>query len=245
MYLRHTTRRKDGKTHTLLAAGALGAPRPQGGAGDGGAARRARCAGSRASAGARAQHHRRRASSAICSRRPSPTASPCRCVWIRCAWSARGSFGDVWLGWRCGGRSSSMSCCERAAARGARGGAVGDDGGDPGDRRGCASRRASCTSPSIGIAARRWTICWACRPSRSTTTGLSRAGPPAAAQAGDRAAPGRARLGELFELDYDLLLYDVTSTYFEGQAERQSARPARLQPRSPAATASRSASRWW
>ena len=28
----------------------------------------------------------------------------------------------------------------------------------------------------------------------------------------------RARLGELFDLDYELLLYDVTSTYFEGQA---------------------------
>jgi transposase len=27
------------------------------------------------------------------------------------------------------------------------------------------------------------------------------------------------RLGELFELEYDLLLYDVTSTYFEGQAK--------------------------
>lgn len=27
-----------------------------------------------------------------------------------------------------------------------------------------------------------------------------------------------SRLGELFSLDYDLLLYDVTSTYFEGQA---------------------------
>ena len=27
-----------------------------------------------------------------------------------------------------------------------------------------------------------------------------------------------ARLGELFALEYDLLLYDVTSTYFEGQA---------------------------
>ncbi len=27
------------------------------------------------------------------------------------------------------------------------------------------------------------------------------------------------RLGELFELDYDLLLYDVTSTYFEGVAD--------------------------
>ena len=29
----------------------------------------------------------------------------------------------------------------------------------------------------------------------------------------------RRRLGELFELEYDLLLYDVTSTYFEGLAE--------------------------
>src|SRR5439155_396928 len=28
-----------------------------------------------------------------------------------------------------------------------------------------------------------------------------------------------ARLGELFALDYDLLLYDVTSIYFEGLAE--------------------------
>lgn len=29
----------------------------------------------------------------------------------------------------------------------------------------------------------------------------------------------RGRLGTLFKLDYDLLLYDVTSTYFEGQAK--------------------------
>ena len=29
----------------------------------------------------------------------------------------------------------------------------------------------------------------------------------------------KERLGELFKLSYDLLLYDVTSTYFEGQAE--------------------------
>jgi transposase len=29
----------------------------------------------------------------------------------------------------------------------------------------------------------------------------------------------KERLGELFNLEYDLLLYDVTSTYFEGQAE--------------------------
>jgi transposase len=29
----------------------------------------------------------------------------------------------------------------------------------------------------------------------------------------------KEKLGELFDLDYDLLLYDITSTYFEGQAE--------------------------
>jgi hypothetical protein len=28
------------------------------------------------------------------------------------------------------------------------------------------------------------------------------------------------RLGELFDLDYDLLIYDITSTYFEGEARR-------------------------
>jgi transposase len=32
------------------------------------------------------------------------------------------------------------------------------------------------------------------------------------------------RLGELFDLDYDLLLYDVTSTYFEGAADPEIAR---------------------
>ena len=30
----------------------------------------------------------------------------------------------------------------------------------------------------------------------------------------------KERLGELFDLEYDLLLYDVTSTYFEGQCDR-------------------------
>src|SRR3974390_3880488 len=29
----------------------------------------------------------------------------------------------------------------------------------------------------------------------------------------------KTRLGTLFQLDYDLLLYDLTSTYFEGLAE--------------------------
>jgi transposase len=30
----------------------------------------------------------------------------------------------------------------------------------------------------------------------------------------------KQRLGELFQIEYDLLLYDVTSTYFEGEAEK-------------------------
>ena len=42
------------------------------------------------------------------------------------------------------------------------------------------------------------------------------------------------RCGELFAVDNEVLLYDVTSTYFEGEAEGQPAGAARLQPRSPA-----------
>jgi len=30
----------------------------------------------------------------------------------------------------------------------------------------------------------------------------------------------KERIGELFSPDFDILLYDVTSTYFEGEAER-------------------------
>ena len=30
----------------------------------------------------------------------------------------------------------------------------------------------------------------------------------------------KSRLGELFSVEYDLLLYDVTSTYFEGEAAK-------------------------
>ena len=55
----------------------------------------------------------------------------------------------------------------------------------------------------------------------------------------------KERLGTLFELDYDLLLYDVTSTYFEGQADGQPAGPARLLARSSARLQAGAASAWW
>jgi hypothetical protein len=42
-----------------------------------------------------------------------------------------------------------------------------------------------------------------------------------------------ARLGELFALDYDLLLYDVTSVVLRGAGRGQPSGPAGLQPRSP------------
>ncbi len=52
----------------------------------------------------------------------------------------------------------------------------------------------------------------------------------------------KSRIGELFQLDYDLLLYDVTSTFFEGQCHRNSLAK-RGYSRTNAAIASRSVSR--
>ena len=55
----------------------------------------------------------------------------------------------------------------------------------------------------------------------------------------------KERLGELFALDYDLLLYDVTSTYFEGLGGGQSLRRSAATVAIIGRTASRCASRWW
>jgi len=52
------------------------------------------------------------------------------------------------------------------------------------------------------------------------------------------------RLGELFALDYDLLLYDVTSTYFEGQV-LGNPQARRGHSRDIGPTASKCASPWW
>ncbi len=54
----------------------------------------------------------------------------------------------------------------------------------------------------------------------------------------------RERLGELFALDYDLLLYDVTSTYFKGWPNRTTS-PSAATAGITGRTASRCASRWW
>ena len=52
------------------------------------------------------------------------------------------------------------------------------------------------------------------------------------------------RCGELFSIDHEVLLYDVTSTYFEGEATGN-ALAARGYSRDHRPTASRCALRWW
>ena len=53
----------------------------------------------------------------------------------------------------------------------------------------------------------------------------------------------KERLGTLFQLDYGLVLYDLTSTYFEGLAEENELVREAI-PAITAAIASRSSSRW-
>src|SRR5438132_10145955 len=134
---------------------------------------------------------------------------------MRFAWSARGRSGQCGSGGRSGARWGWTPCARSCCPRGAR--------QCPGPRwprswssPACVSRRASCISPRTGIVAPRWRTCSRSRARRSTTL----------YRALDRLLPHKPaiethlkeRLGELFALDYDLLLYDVTSTYFEGLA---------------------------
>ncbi len=54
----------------------------------------------------------------------------------------------------------------------------------------------------------------------------------------------KQRFGILFQLDYDLLLYDLTSTYFEGWP-RRTTWPAAATHAIIGVTAPKSLSRWW
>src|SRR5262249_40772461 len=128
------------------------------------------------------------------------------------------SFGAVWLGWILWRGVKIDESCERSLAyqRGAGSWAAG---------------RASfviwgCCEPSSELhVAERWY-----RPTAlEDLLGVSTEGiyDERLYRALDRLLPHKEalekhlvqRLGELFDLDYDLLLYDVTSTYFEGLAD--------------------------
>ena len=86
-------------------------------------------------------------------------------------------------------------------------------------RRDFASRRASCTLPRIGIAARRFAICSNSAERRSTRIGSIAALDHLLAGKAALEAHLSQRCGELFAVANEVLLYDVTSTYFEGLAE--------------------------
>ena len=96
-----------------------------------------------------------------------------------------------------------------------------------------ASRAASSPWPSTGMRPPPSTIC-----SASPTPPSPRIGSiaPWTSSSKPRTAIEddlKDRLGTLFQLDYDLLLYDLTSTYFEGLAEENELAQRRLLPRSP------------
>ena len=79
--------------------------------------------------------------------------------------------------------------------------AVAGDRGDPRDCALYASRRASCTLPRIGIAARGLTIFWACRPSASTMTGLTARSSACCRTSKPFKTHLKERLGALFDLN--------------------------------------------
>jgi transposase len=129
------------------------------------------------------------------------------------------SFGDVWLGWQLWRALRLDELCEELLPRGR-------------------ERVAWSTMAAVLVIAR---LCepsselhiaedWYRRTSLEDLLGLpaDRVNDDRLYRALDHLLPHKEaiekhlvkRLGELFDLSYDLLLYDVTSTYFEGQAER-------------------------
>ena len=220
MYLRHTTVRKNGKTHSYWrlvrsvrrgrrvaqeTVAQLGELDGQG----------------RARAGALALRitGRGKSSTSCLRRRGDNGASRLRCGWTRFVWSAPAVLATCGWAGGCGAPLLSIVSARTAPGRRPRAGAVAGDRGDPRDCALYASRRASCTLPRIGIAARGLTIFLACRPSASTMTGSTARSSACCRTSKPFKTHLKERLGALFDLDYELLLYDETSTYSEGQAE--------------------------
>ena len=215
MYLRHTTIRKDGKTHTywrLVRSVRRGRKVVQEtvahlGELDGQGRARA-CRLALRISGGREQYDLFEAA-------PAGEPVAVRPELVRMERMRR--FGDVWLGWRLWSALALDRFCAEALVEGR-------------------EQVPWATMAAILVLAR------LCEPSSELhiaedwyrrTALCDLLGVPAARvnddrlyRALDRLLPHKAaleahlkcRLGELFALDYELLLYDVTSTYFEGQA---------------------------
>jgi Transposase DDE domain len=216
MYLRHTTRVKDGKAHTYwrlvrsVRVGRKVVPQTVAHLGELDAAGRAR-----AKALARAITGDREQPNLFAPAERSP--EPVRVRLDRVRLERGRTFGDVWLGWTLWRALRLDEVCERLLPAGR-------------------EEVPWATMAAVLVLAR------LCEPSselhiaedwyRRTALEDLLALPAALVnddrcyRALDRLVPHKpaleqhlvGRLGELFALDYDLLLYDVTSTYFEGQA---------------------------
>lgn len=217
MYLRHSTRRKDGKTHTYWrlvrsvrrngkvyqeTVAQLGELDAEGRA--------------RAQVLARSITGRETQPELFADRPVPADPVPVRLDRIRLERSR--SFGDAWLGWTLWQALHLDELCR----------AVMPEGREsipwPSMAAVLAIARLCCPSSELYIA-ETWY--------RGTALGDLLGLPPDQVnddrlyRALDRLLPHKRaleehlfrRLGELFQLDYDLLLYDVTSTYFEGLAE--------------------------
>lgn len=218
MYLRHSTVRKDGKTHTYWRL-----------------VRSVRCgskvrqetvthlgeldAQGRASAQSLARHITGRAEQCELFEESSPLPVSVEVRLDRVRVERARSFGDVWLGWTLWRALEFDKVCAEQMSDG---------------------REGVAWSTMAAIL----TIARLCEPSSELhiaedwyrrTALEDLLGVPADQvnddrlyRALDKLLPHKAaieqhlkqRFGELFALDYDLLLYDVTSTYFEGQALR-------------------------
>ena len=129
------------------------------------------------------------------------------------------AFGDVWLGLIAWQTLELDRFCESTLPHGSRVGSVGDHGGHPCDR---STLR---TTEGLHIAED-----WYRRTALEDLLGVdpSRVTHARLYEALDQILPHKRqlkvhlkdRLGKLFSLDFDLLLQNVTSTFFEGDALR-------------------------
>jgi len=216
MYLRHTTRRKDGKVHTYwqlvrsVRVGRTVVQQTVAHLGELDAQGRAR-----AKALARAIMGTREQPDLFTSSDDREEAIPVRLNRIRLE---RGrTFGDVWLGWTLWRALRLDELLERVLAPGRE--AV------PWATMAAVLVLARLCEPSSELhIAEEWYRRTALEDLLALPATL--VNDDRLYRALDRLLPHKpaleqhlvARLGELFALDYDLLLYDVTSTYFEGQA---------------------------
>ena len=218
MYLRHSKIRKDGKTHTYWRL--VRSVRRNGKVIQETVAQLGELdAEGRAKAKALARQITGRGDQGELFEASAPLAETARVRLDRVRVERGRSFGNVWLGWKLWHALRLDALCAELLPRGR-------------------ERVPWSTMAAVLVLAR---LCepsselhiaedWYRRTALEDLLGLpsERVNDDRLYRALDRLLPHKAaieqhlvkRLGELFDLSYDLLLYDVTSTYFEGLAER-------------------------